>query len=219
MDWAAPAPPPVPRPPDDAARLAVLRSYAVLDTEREQQYEDLVTLAAAVCATSMAAISLVDDDRQWFKARLGLDVPETSREVSFCAHAILEPDTLLEVPDATADPRFAANPLVAAEGGVRLYAGTPLVTEDDQALGALLCVIDDHPRRLTDDQRAALEAVGRQVVAQLELRRTLLDVALSEQRVRASEARYRHLSLHDASPGWPSASPSTTGWPRSPARR
>ena len=184
---------PPPRPADDAARLAVLRSYGVLDTDPEQEYDDLVALAAAVCGTTTAAITLVDEDRQWFKARLGIDVPETSRDVSFCAHALLEPDQLLEVPDATADERFAANPLVTAEGGIRFYAGTPLVAMDDQPLGAL-CVVDDRPRRLTDEQRTALEALGRQVVAQLELRRTLRDVALSE-------ARYRHLSEHDALTG------------------
>ena len=109
MAEAAPHRPP-PRPHDDAARIAVLRTYDVLDTGAEQQYDDLVALAAAICGTPKAAISLVEEDRQWFKARLGIDVPETSRDVSFCAHAILEPDQLLEVPDATADERFAANP-------------------------------------------------------------------------------------------------------------
>ena len=191
---------PPPRPDDEAARLAVLRGYAVLDTDPEREYDDVVALAAAICGTPKAAISLIDEDRQWFKARLGIDVPETSRDVSFCAYAILEPDMLLEVPDATADERFAGNPLVTPDGGIRFYAGTPLVTVDEQPLGAL-CVVDHQPRRLTSEQRVALEALGRQVVAQLELRRTLRDVALSEARARASEARYRHLSEHDALTG------------------
>ena len=198
---AEPAPHrPPPRPEDEDARLAVLRAYGVLDTDPEQDYDDLVALAAAICGTPKAAISLVDEDRQWFKARLGIDAPETPRDISFCAHAILEPDQLLEVPDATADGRFAGNPLVAAEGGIRFYAGTPLVAADDQPLGAL-CVIDTQPRRLTGAQRVALAALGRQVVAQLELRRTVRDVAQSESRARASEARYRRLSEHDALTG------------------
>ena len=184
---------PPPRPADEDARLAVLRAYDVLDTDPEQEYDDLVALAAAICGTPKAAISLVDRDRQWFKARLGIDVPETPRDVSFCAYALLERNQVLEVPDATADERFAGNPLVTAEDGIRFYAGTPLVAADDQPLGAL-CVIDTQPRRLTDTQRVALEALGRQVVTQLELRRTLRDVALSE-------TRYRHLSEHDVLTG------------------
>jgi diguanylate cyclase len=189
-----------PRPPDDDLRLAVLRTYGILDTDPEQEYDDLVRLAAAICGTSMAAMTLVDEDRQWLKAKLGLSVDETPRDHAFCAYTILEPDRLLEVPDATADERFRDNPLVTADDGIRFYAGVPLTTADDTALGAL-CVIDTRPRRLTDDQREALEALARQVVAQLELRRTLADVALRERRIAESEARYRHLAQHDGLTG------------------
>jgi diguanylate cyclase len=191
---------PAPRPPDDDLRLAVLRTYGILDTPPEQEYDDLVRLAAAICGTPAAAMTLVDEDRQWLKARLGIELEQTSRDEAFCAYTVLDPSTVLEVPDATVDERFRDNPLVTGEGGIRFYAGMPLTTSEDVALGAL-CVIDTRPRRLTDEQREALEALGRQVVAQLELRRTLSDVALRERRLAESEARYRHLAEHDALTG------------------
>ncbi len=156
---------------EEQCRLAELRRYEIMDTEQEQEYTDLVELAAAICGTPMAMISLVDSDRQWFKARVGLDVPETSREVSFCSHAIQRRE-LFVVPDAIQDARFAENPLVQGEMQLRFYAGTPLVTPDGHALGAL-CVLDKVPRALTDIQRHALEILGRQTVNMLEMRRSL----------------------------------------------
>ncbi|MCW2606085.1 MAG: diguanylate phosphodiesterase [Frankiales bacterium] len=162
-------PPPV--PVDEAARLAVLRSYGVLDTPREARFDELTRLAAELCGTPRALISLVDEDRQWFKSAYGTDDVSTPRDLAFCAHALLRPDEMLVVDDATLDPRFRDNPLVTGAPGLRAYAGTPLVGADGQPLGTL-CVLDTEPRRLGDRQLAALQTLGRQVVAQLDLDRT-----------------------------------------------
>jgi anti-sigma regulatory factor (Ser/Thr protein kinase) len=159
----------------EADRLAALHRYRILDTDPEQRFDDLVLLASQICGTPMALISLVDRDRQWFKARVGVSAAQTSREVAFCAHAILQPE-LFVVPDATQDARFRDNPLVCGDAGIRFYAGAPLITAEGHALGTL-CVLDRKPRELTSDQRAALQALQRQVMAQLELRRSLDELA------------------------------------------
>lgn len=165
---------------EERARLAALRSYKILDTEPESAFDDLALLASQVCETPIALISLVDADRQWFKSRIGTSMTETPREIAFCAHAIKHRETFI-VPDATADERFRDNPLVAGEAGIRFYTGAPLITADGHAIGTL-CVIDRRPRTLTVEQQEALEALRRQVVAQLELRRNLdeLERALAE---------------------------------------
>jgi signal transduction histidine kinase/ActR/RegA family two-component response regulator len=162
-----------PIPANDVARVAALRALGILDTPPEPNYDDLTRLAAQICQVPIALISLVDADRQWFKARVGLDPAETPRELSFCAHAIAEPQTdVFVVPDASAAPRFAANALVTGAPHIRFYAGTPLVTHDGWALGTL-CVIDRVPRQLTPDQLHALTTLRRHILDALELRRII----------------------------------------------
>ena len=158
-----------PKPANEEDRLRALRSYAILDTPPDPHFTDLVEVASYICGTPIAIVTLVDAGRQWFKASVGLDVQETSRDVSFCAHAILH-DQMLEVPNALDDLRFADNPLVLGEMGLRFYAGVPLVTGENVALGTL-CVLDREPRQLDGGQREALHALSRQVVAMLERHR------------------------------------------------
>jgi diguanylate cyclase (GGDEF)-like protein len=165
---------------DELQRLESLRSYAILDSQAEQAYDDIVSLASHICGVPIALISLVDEDRQWFKARVGLDVAQTPRSQAFCAHAILQPDQLMEVPDATQDPRFADNPLVTGDPGIRFYAGVPFVASSGMALGTV-CVIDRVPRTLTPAMAVALKALSRQVTALLSLRRTVAELRLLTQ--------------------------------------
>jgi PAS domain S-box-containing protein len=160
-----------PLPADEPERLEALHQYDVLDTPPEHAFDDLALLASEICETPISLVSLVDRDRQWFKARVNFDKSETAREVAFCAHAVTGKD-LFVVPDASADRRFADNPLVTGSDGIRFYAGAPLVTPEGHSVGTL-CVMDREPRRLTLRQSAALRALSRQVVDQLELRRRL----------------------------------------------
>ncbi|MEA3151226.1 MAG: hypothetical protein QOD56_2165 [Gammaproteobacteria bacterium] len=155
------------------ARLEALRSFDILDTPSEETFDEFVRLAASVVGAPVGLLSFVDDKRQWFKAKVGLASPETTRDIAFCAHAIGGVDVLV-VPDARLDARFADNPLVVGEPGIRFYAGVPLITADGHALGTL-CVVDYVPRELTQEQHHALQILGRHVMEQLELRRRLAD--------------------------------------------
>ncbi|MDP2137338.1 MAG: CHASE3 domain-containing protein [Candidatus Didemnitutus sp.] len=159
-------------PFNESQRLTILRGYGVLDTPPEQAFDDLTLLAAQICQTPIALVSLIDEDRQWFKSKVGLDVTETPRDLAFCAHAILYSNEVLQVRDARLDPRFADNPLVTGDPNIRFYAGAPLVAPDGHALGTL-CVIDRIPRELNPAQEEALRVLSRHVVNQLELRRAL----------------------------------------------
>ncbi len=154
------------KPANEDGRIVALDKYAILDTEPEQSFDDLTLLASYICKTPIALISLVDEDRQWFKSRVGIAASETSRDIAFCATAIMQSDVFV-VPDALADERFRENPLVVSDPYIRFYAGAPLINEDGYALGTI-CVVDRTPRDLAPDQKEALKALSRLVLAQLE---------------------------------------------------
>lgn len=158
-----------PTPPDEPQRMRTLREYEVLDTPPEAVYDDIAHVAAGVCDTPVALITLVDGTRNWFKARVGVDVTESPRDLSFCGHAILRSE-IFEVTDAAVDERFADNPLVESAPRIRFYAGAPLITPDGYKLGTI-CAIDVRPRRLTEAQRDTLSALSRLVMRQLDRRR------------------------------------------------
>jgi len=160
-----------PNSSNETLRLKALDSYSILDTFSDRDYDNLTAIASEVCNIPISLISLVDDQRQWFKSHHGLPVDETPKEYSFCAHAIQQPDQLFVVPDARKDKRFLENPLVTGDPYIVFYAGVPLVTEEGMPLGTL-CVIDKKPRRLTKNQKKALEALSNQVMKLLELRKS-----------------------------------------------
>ena len=164
-----------PLPANEAARIEALKEYHILDTGTEQSYDDITTLAAHICQVPIAMISLVDEVRQWFKSRVGLDQQQTPREVAFCAHAILE-NKILIVEDATKDRQFADSTLVTGKPHYRFYAGVPLMNPEGLALGTL-CVVDHRPRQLSTEQQKALHALSRQVMALMELRRVSAHLA------------------------------------------
>jgi PAS domain S-box-containing protein len=167
-----------PLPPDEELRLNELRNYHILDSAPEQEFDDITLLASRLCGTPIALISLIDENRQWFKSKVGMMARESTRDISFCAHGILQSGVFV-VEDARADERFADNPLVTGGPELRFYAGSPLITPGGRALGTL-CVADIVPRRLNLDERQALQALSRQVVTQLELRRNVAQLRLTE---------------------------------------
>lgn len=173
------------KPPNEEMRLEALRGFEILDTPAENAYDDLVRLASYICETPIAAVSFIDRDRQWFKAKVGLDVPETKRGLAFCAHAILTPEDTLIVPDASLDARFSDNPLVTGDPKIRFYAGVPLVTEHGLGLGTL-CVIDHKPKELSAAQLKALTVLRNQVIRELELHKK--NIALSEANKKLEQA-------------------------------
>ena len=183
---------PAPLPPDEAARLQALHRYEILDTEPELEFDDAALLAAQICGTPIALVSLVDDKRQWFKSTVGPMPSETPREISICAHTILQKDVFV-VPDAQADERFAASPLVTGDPKVRFYAGAPLITPDGHALGAL-CVMDRVTHELSPENRIALQALSRQVVAQLESRRRVAELREKVVQLQKAEEELRSRS-------------------------
>jgi two-component system NtrC family sensor kinase len=182
----------VPMPAPDRDRVAALQRYAILDTEPEQAFDDLTLLASFVCKTPIALISLVDEDRQWFKSKVGMDASQTPRDIAFCSVAIQQTDVMV-VPDTLQDERFRNNPLVVSGPRIRFYAGAPLINEEGYALGTL-CVVDRSPREFGADQKEALQALGRLVLAQLEFRLNLqlLKEALTD-RTQAEHDREREL--------------------------
>ena len=165
--------PSAPIPEDESGRLATLRTYSILDTMPEQEFDDVTSLATFICGTPTSLISLVDKDRQWFKSKVGLAANQTSRTDSFCAYTLTRPESLI-VEDTLLDPRFSDNALVLGDPKIRFYAGAPLIAPDGHVLGTV-CVIDTVPRVLSAAQVGALEALARQVMALLESRMRLMD--------------------------------------------
>jgi signal transduction histidine kinase len=187
-----------PLPANEAERLDALRRYQILDSIPEKDFDDLALLAAAIFGTPIALITLVDHDRQWFLSKVGVTVPETPRDVAFCAHAILDTDVFV-VRDALADERFATNPLVTGDPFIRFYAGSPLVTPAGHALGTL-CVIDRIPRELSPDQKQALAVLSRQVAVRLEMRQLLIERERTITRLQELEQlrdNLVHMIVHD----------------------
>ena len=179
-----------PLPPEETARLAALKRYGILDTADEKSFDDIVALAAFICGTPISLLSLIDEERQWFKARTGLSVAQTPRSLAFCAHALNQGGAPLVVPNALDDKRFFDNPLVTGAPNIRFYAGAPLVTPDGFSLGTL-CVIDTQPRQLSPEQLDALRALSRQAIAQLELRRQAMELELHIAELKATQASLR----------------------------
>ena len=165
-----------PHHPEQARRLETLYSYDVLDTPRDADFDEIVELAARICNAPISVVNLIDGDRQWFKAEVGLNARETPLETSLCAHVILQ-DDFVEIPDTLQDARMADNPLCAGDPGLRFYAGARLIAPNGLPIGTL-CVLDKAPRELNDLQREALRVLSRQVMKQLELRRTLKNQAV-----------------------------------------
>jgi GAF domain-containing protein len=161
-----------PIPENEEDRLSELYAYDILDTEPETIFDDITFLAAQICDTPIALVSLVDRDRQWFKSRMGLEATETGRDLAFCAHAVWDPTTMLVVDDALTDYRFSNNPLVRNHPCIRFYAGAPLLTSTGNALGTL-CVIDREPRELSDGQQQSMLALSRVVMKALEYRKLI----------------------------------------------
>ena len=183
-----------PTPYNESERLSELHSYSLLDTPPEDNFDDLVHLAADICGTPIALISLIDSQRQWFKVSVGLYIDETPRDDSFCAYAIAEPNDLLIVINATEDGRFATNPLVTDDPHIRFYAGAPLLTQSGHTLGTL-CVLDRVPRSLSPAQQNALRVLSRQVVTQIEQRRQIIELRQATAAREASELYAQQLAI------------------------
>lgn len=186
-----------PLPSNEPERLAALREMRLLDTPPEQAFDDIAQLASEICGTPISLVSLVHEHRQWFKAKVGLAATETSRDASFCAHAILQPGELFMVPDAQRDPRFHLNQLVVGEPYIGFYAGMPLTTSEGHSLGTL-CVIDRRPRELTSSQMDSLRRLARQLGAHLELRRLSQRLSVAEDQMQswAGDVARTNLRLH-----------------------
>lgn len=184
---------------NEKERLKDLESYSILDTLPEKDYDNITAIAAQICGTPIALISLIDNERQWFKSHYGVDATETPKEFAFCAHAINDPDNIFIVQDSRLDERFFDNPLVTQDPHVIFYAGVPLISEDDFPLGTL-CVIDHSPKLLTDSQLHSLSALANQVVNLLKLRKSkfLLEEYIQNLKEKNLELeQYAFIAAHD----------------------
>ncbi len=184
---------------NEEGRIKALRSYEILDSLPQQDYDDITQLASEICNTPISLISFIDAERQWFKSSYGIQIAETSKEHAFCARAILKPDEVMIVEDATKDARFKNNPFTTGEPQVVFYTGVPLVNDEGHALGTL-CVIDNKPKTLTASQVRALKSLANQVMAQLELRRKVKElnvVALELKKSNEYLERFALMASHD----------------------
>jgi diguanylate cyclase (GGDEF)-like protein len=188
-------------PETEIKRLKLLHQYRILDTVPEKHFDDLTQLAAYICQTPISAISLTDFQRQWYKSKIGFNATEELREMTFCAHAVLQSEVFV-IPDTSTDYRFANNPFVTGEANIRFYAGAPLRTPQGLALGTL-CVLDHIPRELSCQQIQSLGVLAEQVVTQLELRRNVQNLKLNIVKRQKSEAQLRHNVFHDGLTGLP----------------
>ncbi|WP_293789710.1 GAF domain-containing sensor histidine kinase [uncultured Pedobacter sp.] len=159
-------------PENEKQRLEALESYQIMDSLPEEDFDELTKMASQICGTPIALITLVDSSRQWFKSKLGIDVQQTPRAHAFCAHTIIDPTGVMVVSNAKEDQRFAENPLVTGDPNIAFYAGISLLTPEGMPLGSL-CVIDTVPRTLNEQQLWSLKVLGKQVIAQMELRKKL----------------------------------------------
>lgn len=181
-----------PKHPKEKQRIESLRMLEILDTLPEKDFDDITLIAAQICQTPMALISLIDTDRQWFKSKVGLEGTQTARDTAFCAHAILE-DSLFIIPDATKDDRFKDNPFVKAEPNIRFYAGAPLISPDGLPIGTV-CVLDSKPRILTSEQKSALLALSNQVRRLLDLKSELLKSAVAQRKLEIKKTTIDNMS-------------------------
>jgi len=184
---------------NESERIKSLKSYLVLDTETEEEIDNLTQLASEICETPITLVSLIDENRQWFKSKVGLDVKETSRDLAFCAHAINEANELFIVEDARTDKRFFDNPLVTGHPNVIFYAGVVLKSDEDFPLGTL-CVIDHSPRKLSDKQIRSLKTISKQIMNLLNYKKSIrkqneLSVQLSQKNDELE--RFAHIAAHD----------------------
>lgn len=179
-------------PKNEEQRLQALYQLKILDTEMEKCFDEITSLIAQICEVPISLITLIDKDRQWFKSKYGTDLTETSRDIAFCPHVIIQ-DGVMEVADSRQDKRFFDNPLVTGKESIIFYAGAPLRTPDGHGLGAL-CVIDNKPNKLNDMQRESLRVLSLQVSNQLELRRIMFDLvkAQSSRNALAMAVTYNH---------------------------
>ena len=188
-----------PVPQNEADRLNALEEYNILDTLPEAEFDDITRIASQICGTSISLVTLIDHNRQWFKSHHGLELKETPRNVSFCAHAINIPNEPFIIPDAAKDKRFASNPLVTGDPHISFYAGIPLVNPQGYALGTL-CVIDPKAKKLTEEQIQTLQSLGRQIVSLLELKRNVIQLHHKQKELESAYSdleKFSYIASHD----------------------